>query len=183
MTMSIENQFSVFLVNKPGVLAQVCQALADAKINIKALTLVDSQEHGVLRLVIEDGQRARPVLKALNVPVSETDVLCIELANRPGAMADVCKALSRTHHLDPVGLAENVYDLLRRFSCRALGDTVARVAGDPIRKLTGPGGRLIGSASLCLSHGIIPVGIIHSITLALRYDNPADDNNRADGER
>ena len=91
-------------------------------------------------------------------------------------MADICQALSKTHTLDPVGLAENVYDLLRRFSCRALGDTVARVAGDPIRKLSGPGGRLIGAALLCLSHDIAPNGIIHSIAHALRYDNPADDS-------
>ncbi|NIA06976.1 MAG: hypothetical protein GWP14_04940 [Actinobacteria bacterium] len=92
------------------------------------------------------------------------------------AMADVCEGLSKTHNLDPVGLAENVYDLLRRFSCQALGDTVARVAGDPIRKLSGPGGRLIGSALLCLSQGIVPEGIVHSIALALRYDHPADES-------
>ena len=92
------------------------------------------------------------------------------------AMADVCKALSRTHNLDPVGLAENVYDLLRRFSCQDLGDTVARVAGDPIRKLSGPGGRLIGSALLCLSQDIVPEGIVHGIALALRYDHPADES-------
>ena len=47
------NQFSVFLVNKPGVLAQVTGALAEAKINLIAMTLVDSQEHGVLRMVTE----------------------------------------------------------------------------------------------------------------------------------
>ena len=92
------------------------------------------------------------------------------------AMADVGKALTAEHNLDPVGLAENVYDLLRRFSCQALGDTVARVAGDPIRKLSGPGGRLIGSAQLCLSQGIIPEGVIHSIAAALCYDNPADES-------
>ena len=50
----ILSQFSVFLVNKPGVLAQVTGALAAEKINLVALTLVDSQEHGVLRLVPED---------------------------------------------------------------------------------------------------------------------------------
>ena len=49
-------QFSVFLVNKPGILAQVTRALADEKINIVAMTLVDSQEHGVLRLVAENPQ-------------------------------------------------------------------------------------------------------------------------------
>ena len=97
MNMSVEKQFSVFLVNKPGVLAQVCQALADEKINIKALTLVDSQEHGVLRLVLEDGRKAGDVLRALNVPVTETEVLCVEMANHPGSMADVCNRLGAKH--------------------------------------------------------------------------------------
>src|SRR5699024_10037362 len=52
-------QFSVFLVNKPGVLAQVTAALAQAKINLLAVTLVDSQEHGVLRMVTADATEAR----------------------------------------------------------------------------------------------------------------------------
>lgn len=97
MNTSMAKQFSVFLVNKPGVLAQACQVLADAKINIKALTLVDSQEHGVLRLVVEDGQKAALLLRSLNVPITETNVLCVELANRPGAMADVCSRLASEH--------------------------------------------------------------------------------------
>ncbi len=53
-------QFSVFLVNKPGVLAQVTGALAHDKINIAAMTLVDSQEHGVLRMVVENPAAAEP---------------------------------------------------------------------------------------------------------------------------
>ena len=60
-----QTQFSVFLVNKPGVLAQVTGALAKAKVNVVAMTLVDSQEHGVLRLVAEDAQAARETLDIL----------------------------------------------------------------------------------------------------------------------
>ena len=70
------NQFSVFLVNKPGVLAQVTGALAAEKINLLAMTLVDSQEHGVLRMVIDNAAQARDVLKKLNLPMTETEVLC-----------------------------------------------------------------------------------------------------------
>jgi len=97
MALIVTKQISVFLVNKPGVLAQVTQALADAKVNIKALTLVDSQEHGVLRLVLENGERGIDILKSLNVPVTETDVLCIEMSNRPGALADICNRLASEH--------------------------------------------------------------------------------------
>ena len=90
-------QFSVFLVNKPGVLAQVTGALADAKVNLIAVTLVDSQEHGVLRLVAENPQAAREVLKKLNLPMTETEVLCVDLPNRAGALADVAGMLGTNH--------------------------------------------------------------------------------------
>ena len=90
-------QFSVFLVNKPGVLAQVTKALGDAKINLMAMTLVDSQEHGVLRMVTEGIDAAREVLKKLNLPMTETEVLCVDLPNRPGALADIATLLGQEH--------------------------------------------------------------------------------------
>ena len=90
-------QFSVFLVNKPGVLAQVTGALAQAKINLLAMTLVDSQEHGVLRMVIAEADEARNVLKKINLPMTETEVLCVDLPNRPGALADVATLLGKEH--------------------------------------------------------------------------------------
>lgn len=93
----IATQFSVFLVNKPGVLAQVTTALADAKINIVAMTLVDAQEHGVLRFVAEQPEDARQVLSRLNLPMTETEVLCLEMSNRPGALADVANLLGKNH--------------------------------------------------------------------------------------
>lgn len=90
-------QFSVFLVNKPGILAQVTRALADEKINVVAMTLVDSQEHGVLRMVAENQQAAREVLTKLNLPMTETDVLCVDLPNQSGALADVAQLLGSNH--------------------------------------------------------------------------------------
>ena len=93
----VVTQFSVFLVNKPGVLAQVTRALAEAKVNLSALTLVDSQEHGVLRFVAENPESARQVLTRLNLPMTETDVLSMELSNRPGALADVAGLLGENH--------------------------------------------------------------------------------------
>ena len=90
-------QFSVFLVNKPGVLAQVTRVLAQEKINVVALTLVDSQEHGVLRIVAADPSAARAVLSRLNLPMTETEVLCLTLSNHPGALADVATVLGQEH--------------------------------------------------------------------------------------
>jgi hypothetical protein len=90
-------QFSVFLANRPAVLAQVCQRLADDKVNILALSMMDATEHGVLRLVAEEPERARQSLNSINVPIAETTVLVATLPNRPGAMANVVERLARNH--------------------------------------------------------------------------------------
>lgn len=95
--MELVTQFSVFLVNKPGVLAQVTRQIAQVKLNIIAMTMSDSSEHGVLRLVTTDGQRVREALAALNLTVTETEVLLITLPNRPGALAEVCQKLADAH--------------------------------------------------------------------------------------
>lgn len=90
-------QFSIFLVNKPGMLSRVCDELAEHKINLVALTLMDSVEHGVFRFVTTDPARARTVIKSLNIPMTETEVLSAEMPNRPGAMADLCSRLNSRH--------------------------------------------------------------------------------------
>jgi len=95
--MQVVTQFSVFLVNKPGVLAQVTTALAKAKLNLVALTLVDSSEHGVLRIVCEDTDKARKVLADTHDRFTETDVIALELTNEPGAFADAAHRLAEAH--------------------------------------------------------------------------------------
>ncbi|MEK6674996.1 MAG: ACT domain-containing protein [Planctomycetota bacterium] len=90
-------QFSIFLVNKPGVLSQIFRELARAKVNITSLAMMDSTEHGVLRLVVDDPPTTRTVLARLNIPVTEAEVLTVELTNRPGAAADLCDKLSAAH--------------------------------------------------------------------------------------
>ena len=95
--MQLIRQFSVFLVNKPGVLAQVTKVIAQAKVNILAMTMTDSSEHGVLRLVGEDPEHLRKSLAGLNLPTTETEVLMVTMANRTGALADVCQKLAEAH--------------------------------------------------------------------------------------
>lgn len=90
-------QFSIFLVNKPGVLSQIFRELAKAKINVTSMVMMDSVEHGVLRMVVEDAQTARALIKNTGIPVTETDVLAVTLSNRPGAAADLCERLSAAH--------------------------------------------------------------------------------------
>ncbi|MCD4699942.1 MAG: ACT domain-containing protein [Phycisphaerae bacterium] len=96
--MRIETQFSIFLVNKPGVLAQVTSAMAKAKVNIIALTLVDSSEHGVLRIVCGDKvEKVRRVLALAHDQFTETEVLAMDLSNNPGAFAASADKLAAEH--------------------------------------------------------------------------------------
>ena len=90
-------QFSVFLANKPGVLSQIFNELARAKINITTIAMMDSMEHGVLRMIVDDPPQAKVLLKRINVPYTDTDVLTVTLPNRPGAAADLCDRLSVAH--------------------------------------------------------------------------------------
>lgn len=95
--MHIETQFSIFMVNKPGVLAQVLNEFADAKINIIALTMMDSVEHGVMRVVTGSLEKTRRVLASLNMPSKESEVLCVNLSNKSGALAAVAQSLAEAH--------------------------------------------------------------------------------------
>jgi hypothetical protein len=95
--MFVATQFSVFLINKPGVLAQTLNALAASKVNILAMTLMDSMEHGVLRVVTSQTDQARQVFSRINAQVTETDVLCLTLSNQPGALAAVATLLAESH--------------------------------------------------------------------------------------
>jgi len=95
--MHVATQFSIFMVNKPGVLAQVLSEFAQEKINIMAITMMDSVEHGVMRVVFASPERARKVLEKLNMPYNETGVLCVTLTNQSGALASVAEKLARNH--------------------------------------------------------------------------------------
>jgi hypothetical protein len=95
--MYIAIQFSIFMVNKPGVLAQVLGEFARAKINIIAMTMMDSVEHGVMRIVFAAPQKAKQVLSKLNMSYNETEVLCVNLANKAGALATVAEKLAKNH--------------------------------------------------------------------------------------
>ena len=95
--MYVTTQFSIFMVNKPGVLAQVLGEFARAKINITAITMMDSVEHGVMRIVFADPEKAREVMSKLNMPYNETEVLCINLDNKSGALAAVAEKLAKSH--------------------------------------------------------------------------------------
>jgi hypothetical protein len=95
--MFVTTQFSIFMVNKPGILAHILSEFARAKININAMTVMDSVEHGVLRAVLDNPELAEKVLIAANHPFNKTEVLCVNLDNRSGALASVAEKLASGH--------------------------------------------------------------------------------------
>ena len=89
------NQLSVFLENKPGALSAPCRLLADANINVQTFSLADTREFGILRLVVQEWDRAKKVLEKNGFAVKITEVVAIEVADRPGGLADVLEILDR----------------------------------------------------------------------------------------
>lgn len=93
----METQFSIFMVNKPGILSQVLGEIAKAKLNIVAMTMMDSVEHGVMRLVASNNKKAKSVLDSLNLKYSETTVLCLRMDNKSGSLAEATEKLAKEH--------------------------------------------------------------------------------------
>jgi len=79
-------QISVFLENKAGRLAEVSAILAKADVNIRALALADTSDFGVLRLITNDNQKAMQALKSRGFTVSKTDVVAVEVEDKPGGL-------------------------------------------------------------------------------------------------
>jgi len=92
--MRIAEQLSLFIANKPGTLAAVCDALGSAKINIYGLTISDTIDHAVVRMVVSDTRKALAIFEARGALVVENDVLIIENDNKPGSLSAIAQALS-----------------------------------------------------------------------------------------
>ena len=88
-------QFSVFLENKVGALAEICQLISDRSINLLAICAIDTVEEAVLRIVAEDEAGTLEVLRRAGFRVVETDVFLIELDNEPGATVRLATKLAK----------------------------------------------------------------------------------------
>jgi hypothetical protein len=93
--MEIAKQLSVFLANKPGTLADVCDELAKASVNIFALTISDTADHSVVRMVVNETEKAVAIFEERGVLVVESKVLMIENDNKPGALAKIASRLAK----------------------------------------------------------------------------------------
>ena len=92
--METVTQLAVFLANKPGTLAAVCDALASEKINIFALTVSDTIDHAVVRMIVSDPKRALSIFEQHGTLVVENEVLMLEQDNKPGTLSEIAKKLA-----------------------------------------------------------------------------------------
>jgi len=91
----IEKQLSIFLENKPGVLAEACQALAADGVSLRAISISDTVDHSVVRMVVNNPRKALHILGERGALVVETEVLALTLEDQPGALAKAAKKLGK----------------------------------------------------------------------------------------
>lgn len=89
----IVEQISIFLENKAGRLMEVTKTLSDAHINIRALSLADTSDFGILRLIVDDTAKAQAVLKDKGFTVGKTGVVAVEVGDNPGGLQRILEVL------------------------------------------------------------------------------------------
>lgn len=123
-------QLSVFIENKAGRVSEVADLLGGAGINIRGFSVSDTAEFGILRLVVDRPEEAHAALKAAGFTVKESDVVCLRLPDRPGALAEALRIVS-----DAGVNIEYVYSLVSTYVVLNVGDpdqAVALLGGEPV---------------------------------------------------
>jgi len=133
------NELSIFMENRPGELAGPCRALAEAGVNILSLSLADTKKFGVMRLIVDDLQKARESLAAIGCVVKTTEVVLVELADRPGGLVDVLEAVEA----EKINV-EYMYALTRRRDNKAALVFRFSDVDAAVRMLQAKGIRLLG---------------------------------------
>jgi hypothetical protein len=108
-------QISVFLENRQGRLYDVCSLLGDNDINIRALTIAETESFGVLRIVVDKSDAAIKLLRDNQFVANFTDVIAIEVPDKPGGLASILKVLAE----NDVNI-EYMYGFVEKFSDKAL---------------------------------------------------------------
>lgn len=93
--MPVRTQLTALLANKPGELARLCEALSAYKVNIAALSVVDSSDQALVRMLCNDTEKAKRVLGNIGVPFGERQVIALNIPNVPGALARTARVLSK----------------------------------------------------------------------------------------
>ena len=89
-------QLALFLENRPGMLARTCTALAADHVNILAMSIVDSIDHAIVRLVVDKPKEAEQVLAKLRVMLQRSDVVYMDVPNTAGVLAGITEKLAKT---------------------------------------------------------------------------------------
>jgi hypothetical protein len=108
-------QISVFLENRKGRLSEVCSMLGQADVNIRALTIAETESFGVLRMVVDKPSEAADLFRKNGITANQTDVVAAEVPDKPGGLAEVLKALS-DHDIN----VEYMYGFVEKHSENAL---------------------------------------------------------------
>ncbi|MGH2271543.1 ACT domain-containing protein [Anaerohalosphaeraceae bacterium U12dextr] len=108
-------QISVFLENRKGRLYEICSRLGQSGINIRALTIAETETFGVLRLIVDKPDAAVKMFQQNNITANRTDVVGVEVPDKPGGLADVLKVLT-----DADVNVEYMYGFMEKFSDKAL---------------------------------------------------------------
>ena len=108
-------QISIFLENQPGRLAVLCRTLADASVNLSTLMLSETGEFGLLRIITPDADKARAVAEKAGYAVTTSEVIAIQVPDKPGGLASVLTALD----------AEKIsVEYMYAFACRTGRDAI-----------------------------------------------------------
>ena len=108
-------QISIFLENKKGRLFDVCSLLGNNEINIRALTIAETESFGVLRIVVDKSEQAITALKSNGFVANMTDVVAVEVPDKPGGLADVLKFLAEKD----INI-EYMYGFVEKFTDKAM---------------------------------------------------------------
>ncbi len=93
---TIAQQFAVFLDNRPGMLSRTCQALAQVQVNILALSILDTVDHAIVRMVVDKPKEAEQVLSRLHAMVQRHEVIMMDVPNEVGALAKLAERLAES---------------------------------------------------------------------------------------
>lgn len=133
-------QIAIFLENKSGRLAEITSILAEKGINIRAMSLADTADFGILRLIVNDTESARTVLKEKGFTVGTTEVIVVEVADKPGGLAGVLQTLKK-HDIN----IEYMYAFTQKsgetgliiFRFEKIDEAIATLAASGVRLLSG----------------------------------------------
>lgn len=109
------NQISIFIENTKGRLAEVCNLLGDKGINIRALTIAESPEFGILRVVLDKPQEAKEILKEHGFIAISTEIVAVEVSDTPGGLAKALQILAQ-NNID----VEYMYGFVEKATDKAL---------------------------------------------------------------